>query len=80
MSIIKITTINTIPYFKAIGNNIEFNRVIGNIFIDNNGQIIPVDFGIMGILDKLNKRFLAEILFGLIQRDYKKDTAKARYQ
>ena len=44
----------------------------GNIFIDNNGQIIPIDFGIMGRLDKLSKRFLAEILFGFIERDYKK--------
>jgi len=44
----------------------------GNIFIDNNGQIIPIDFGIMGRLDNLSKRFLAEILFGFIQRDYKK--------
>jgi len=44
----------------------------GNIFIDSSGQIVPVDFGIMGRLDKLNQRFLAEILFGFIQRDYKK--------
>ena len=44
----------------------------GNIFIDNSGQIIPIDFGIMGRLDKLSQRFLAEILFGFIQRDYKK--------
>jgi ubiquinone biosynthesis protein len=44
----------------------------GNIFIDNSGQIIPIDFGIMGRLDKMSKRFLAEILFGFIQRDYKK--------
>ena len=44
----------------------------GNIFIDNNGQIVPIDFGIMGRLDKMSKRFLAEILFGFIQRDYKK--------
>jgi len=44
----------------------------GNIFVDKNGQIIPIDFGIMGRLDKLNKRFLAEILYGFIQRDYKK--------
>ena len=44
----------------------------GNIFIDNNGEIAPIDFGIMGRLDKLSKRFLAEILFGFIQRDYKK--------
>ena len=44
----------------------------GNIFIDKSGQIVPIDFGIMGRLDKLSKRFLAEILYGFIQRDYKK--------
>ncbi len=44
----------------------------GNIFIDNSGQIVPIDFGIMGRLDKLSQRFLAEILYGFIQRDYKK--------
>ena len=44
----------------------------GNIFINDSGQIVPIDFGIMGRLDKLSQRFLAEILFGFIQRDYKK--------
>ncbi len=44
----------------------------GNLFIDSSGQIIPIDFGIMGRIDKLNRRYLAEILFGFIQRDYKK--------
>ena len=44
----------------------------GNVFIDNNGFIVPIDFGIMGRLDKMSKRFLAEILFGFIQRDYRK--------
>ena len=44
----------------------------GNIFIDSNGQIVPIDFGIMGRLDKLSQRFLAEILYGFILRDYKK--------
>ena len=44
----------------------------GNLLIDSDGQIVPIDFGIMGRLDKLNKRYLAEILFGFIQRDYKK--------
>ena len=44
----------------------------GNVFIDTSGQIVPIDFGIMGRLDKMSKRFLAEILFGFIQRDYKK--------
>ncbi len=44
----------------------------GNLFIDENGQIIPIDFGIMGRMDKLNRRYLAEILYGFVQRDYKK--------
>ena len=44
----------------------------GNIFVDNDGFIVPIDFGIMGRLDKMSKRFLAEILFGFIQRDYRK--------
>ncbi len=44
----------------------------GNLFINENGQIVPVDFGIMGRIDKVNRKFLAEILYGFIQRDYKK--------
>ncbi len=44
----------------------------GNLFIDAQGNIIPIDFGIMGRLDKNNKKYLAEILFGFIQRDYNK--------
>ena len=44
----------------------------GNLFVDQKGNIIPVDFGIMGRLDKDNRKFLAEILYGFIQRDYKK--------
>ena len=44
----------------------------GNLFINESGQIVPIDFGIMGRIDKINRRYLAEILFGFIQRDYKK--------
>jgi len=44
----------------------------GNLFVNENGDIIPVDFGIMGRLDKNNKKYLAEILYGFIKRDYKK--------
>ena len=29
----------------------------GNIFVDNSGQIVPIDFGIMGRLDKLRRGF-----------------------
>ena len=44
----------------------------GNIFVNKNGDIVPVDFGIMGRLDQNNKKYLAEILYGFIKRDYKK--------
>jgi len=44
----------------------------GNLFVGKNGIIIPVDFGIMGRLDKNNRKYLAEILYGFIKRDYKK--------
>ena len=44
----------------------------GNLFVTNDGNIIPVDFGIMGRLDKNNRKYLAEILYGFIKRDYKK--------
>ena len=44
----------------------------GNLFVNKNSEIVPVDFGIMGRLDKNNKKYLAEILYGFITRDYKK--------
>ena len=44
----------------------------GNIFVDRDGIILPVDFGIMGRLDKNNRKYLAEILYGFINRDYNK--------
>jgi ubiquinone biosynthesis protein len=42
----------------------------GNLFVDDSGTIVAVDFGIMGRLGLNERRFLAEILHGLITRDY----------
>lgn len=44
----------------------------GNLFVDPQGRIVAVDFGIMGRLGSRERRFLAEILHGLITRDYKR--------
>jgi ubiquinone biosynthesis protein len=44
----------------------------GNLFIDEAGRIIAVDFGIMGRLDLKERRFLAEILHGFITRNYRR--------
>nr|WP_246505124.1 2-polyprenylphenol 6-hydroxylase [Microvirga antarctica] len=42
----------------------------GNLFVDDQGRLVAVDFGIMGRLGMKERRFLAEILLGFIQRDY----------
>lgn len=42
----------------------------GNLFVDPQGIIVAVDFGITGRLNKQQRRFLAEILYGFITRDY----------
>jgi len=42
----------------------------GNLFVDDAGTVVAVDFGIMGRLGAQERRFLAEILHGLITRDY----------
>src|SRR5215468_2808227 len=47
----------------------------GNLLVDAAGQIVAVDFGIMGRLGPKERRFLAEILHGLITRDYRRTAA-----
>ncbi len=47
----------------------------GNLLVDREGRIVAVDFGIMGRLGPKERRFLAEILHGLITRDYRRAAA-----
>ena len=42
----------------------------GNLFVAADGDIVAVDLGIAGRLGKKERRFLAEILYGFITRDY----------
>jgi ubiquinone biosynthesis protein len=42
----------------------------GNLFVDEQGRIVAVDFGIMGRLDQTMRRFMAETLAGFLARDY----------
>jgi len=44
----------------------------GNLFVDADSNIVAVDFGIMGRLGLKERRFLAEILWGFINRDYER--------
>jgi ubiquinone biosynthesis protein len=51
----------------------------GNLFVDDAGQLVAVDFGIMGRLGPKERRFLAEILLGFITRDYHR-TAEVHFE
>ena len=44
----------------------------GNLFVDDQGRIVAVDFGIMGRLGMKERRFLAEILYGFFNRNYQR--------
>ncbi len=44
----------------------------GNLFVDADGNLVAVDCGIMGRLGFRERRFLAEILYGFITRDYRR--------
>jgi ubiquinone biosynthesis protein len=51
----------------------------GNLFVDDDGKLIAVDFGIMGRLGVKERLFLAEILYGFITRDYRR-TAEVHFE
>src|SRR5437588_8127100 len=51
----------------------------GNLFVDDAGELVAVDFGIMGRLAPKERRFLAEILFGFITRNYRR-TAEVHFE
>jgi ubiquinone biosynthesis protein len=42
----------------------------GNLFVDGDGRLVAVDFGIIGRLGAPERRYLAEILWGFLERDY----------
>ena len=51
----------------------------GNLFVDDAGNLVAVDFGIMGRLGPKERRFLAEILYGFITRNYQR-TAEVHFE
>jgi ubiquinone biosynthesis protein len=44
----------------------------GNLFAAADGAVVAVDFGITGRLDQQQQRFLAEVIHGFVQRDYRR--------
>lgn len=44
----------------------------GNVFVNTSGEIVVVDFGIMGRLDRHTRIYLAAMLDGYLRRDYRR--------
>jgi ubiquinone biosynthesis protein len=44
----------------------------GNLFVQKDGTIVAIDFGIMGRIDRRARQWLAEILYGLTTGNYKR--------
>ncbi|MCW2349002.1 2-polyprenylphenol 6-hydroxylase [Sphingobium sp. B12D2B] len=44
----------------------------GNLFVQADGTIVAIDFGIMGRIDRRARLWLAEILYGLITGNYRR--------
>jgi ubiquinone biosynthesis protein len=52
----------------------------GNLFADpRTGDIVAVDFGIMGRINRKERRFLADVVYGFITRNYK-EMAKRHFE
>jgi len=43
----------------------------GNLFVDKDGNVVAVDFGIMGRLDLNSRIYIAEILRGFVEENYR---------
>lgn len=44
----------------------------GNLFVQPDGAIVAVDFGIVGRLDMRNRRLIGEMLMAFLKRDYRR--------
>ncbi|EAQ28138.1 ubiquinone biosynthesis protein [Erythrobacter sp. NAP1] len=44
----------------------------GNLFVEEDGTIVAIDFGIMGRIDRRARQWLAEILYGLTTGNYQR--------
>ena len=51
----------------------------GNLFVDREGRLVLIDFGIMGRLSQESRTTFARIIYGFIRRDYR-DVARAHFE
>ena len=67
-----ISRVLAISFFNQAYRDGFFHADIhpGNLFVNAQSQIVPVDFGIMGSFDRATRIYVAEILRGFLNADY----------
>jgi ubiquinone biosynthesis protein len=68
----KVTEIAAGSFFNQVFRDGYFHADMhpGNIFIRDDGVLVPIDFGIMGYLEFSERLFLARLLSAMLERDY----------
>src|SRR5437764_438666 len=61
-------------FFKQVFRDGFFHADLhpGNMFVDSDGALAVVDFGIMGRLDRETRYYLADMLLGFLSGDYRR--------
>jgi ubiquinone biosynthesis protein len=74
IDVTKITEKAATAFFNQVFRDGFFHADMhpGNLFVLPDGRLAPVDFGIMGRIDRAHQIILAEILYGFLKGDYEK--------
>ena len=69
-----ITAIASASFFNQVFRDGYFHADLhpGNMFVNHDGGVTVVDFGIMGRLDRATRYYLADMLLGFLTGDYRR--------
>ncbi|MEI6557380.1 MAG: 2-polyprenylphenol 6-hydroxylase [Rhodospirillaceae bacterium] len=73
----RITAIASASFFNQVFRDGYFHADLhpGNMFVNADGGVTVVDFGIMGRLDRATRYYLADMLLGFLTGDYRRVAA-----
>ena len=68
----KLTQAAAASFFNQVFRDGYFHADMhpGNVFVDEEGLLVPIDFGIMGHLEKSDRLFLGRLMIAILDRNY----------
>ena len=68
----KLTQAAAASFFNQVFRDGYFHADMhpGNVFVDDDGLLVPIDFGIMGHLAPQDRLFLGRLMIAILDRDY----------